>query len=195
MNRLYHVPLTKVGLSQEQARLPADALSRGPELFQGAVLNLADSFLANPQKMANLPEAMRAVSGEAKAQIEHLALARPEVLHEEVQRFLPFGIQAQRLAFVVGHGLGELEVAVVVENGVERDGGTGGSLEVGQVFQTAAGSGCQLLRAGQMLATVGKGFGFLLEQAQFLEVVRRQADEVALPGHGDLQGLPDPPGG
>ncbi len=46
-----------------------------------------------------------------------------------------------------------------------------------------------------MLAAVGQGFGFLLEKPQLLQVVRRQADQVALAGDGNLQRLPDPPGG
>ena len=53
----------------------------------------------------------------------------------------------------------------------------------------------QFLRAGQVLAAVGQGFGLLLQQAEFLEVVRRQADQVALAGDGDLQRLANPPGG
>ena len=66
---------------------------------------------------------------------------------------------------------------------------------MGQVFEAAAGARGQFLRAGQVLAAVGQGFGFLLEQAEFLQVVRRQADQVALPGDRDLQRLPNPPGG
>ena len=52
----------------------------------------------------------------------------------------------------------------------------------------------QFLRAGQVLAAVGQGFGLLLQQAEFLQVVRRQADQVALAGDGDLQRLANPPG-
>ena len=36
-------------------------------------------------------------------------------------------------------------------------------------------------------------FRFLLEQTQFLQVMRRKADEMALPSHRNLQSLPDPP--
>ncbi len=66
---------------------------------------------------------------------------------------------------------------------------------MGQVLEAAAGAGSQFLRAGQVLAAVSQGFGFLLEQAEFLEVVRRQADQMALAGDRDLQGLTNPPGG
>ena len=34
----------------------------------------------------------------------------------------------------VGHGLGQLEIAVVVEDGVQADGSMRRGLEVGQVF-------------------------------------------------------------
>jgi len=40
---------------------------------------------------------------------------------------------------------------------------------------------------------VGQGLGFLLQQTEFLQVVRRQADEMALARHRDLQRLPNPP--
>ena len=52
----------------------------------------------------------------------------------------------------------------------------------------------QFLRAGQVLAAVGQGFAFLLEQAEFLQVVRAKADEVALAGDGNLERLANPPG-
>ena len=66
---------------------------------------------------------------------------------------------------------------------------------MGQVLEAAAGARGQFLRAGQVLAAVRQGFGFLLQEAEFLQVVRRQADQVALPGDGDLQRLANPPGG
>ena len=78
----------------------------------------------------------------------------------------------QNVCSVVRHRLGQLEVAVVVEDGVEADGRAGRGLQVGQVFEAAAGAVSQLLRAGQMLAAVGQGFALLLEQAEFLQVVR-----------------------
>ena len=87
------------------------------------------------------------------------------------------------------------KVAVIVEHGVERNGRARGSLQVSEVFEAAAGARSEFLRAGQVLAAVSQGFGFLLQQAEFLKMVRRQAYEVALPGHCDLQGLPNPPGG
>ena len=104
-------------------------------------------------------------------------------------------LRAERGAFVVGHRLGELEIAVVVEDGVERHRSAGGGLQVGQVFEAAAGAGGEFLRAGQMLAAVGQGFGFLLQQTELLQMVRRQADQMALAGDRDLQRLPNPPGG
>ena len=45
-----------------------------------------------------------------------------------------------------------------------------------------------------MFAAVGQRFGFLLQQAQLLQMVRRQADQMALPSDGDLQRLANPPG-
>ena len=44
-----------------------------------------------------------------------------------------------------------------------------------------------------MFAAVRQRFTFLLEQAEFLQVVRTEADEVALASDGDLQCLPNPP--
>src|SRR5437764_1341923 len=78
-------PATVLVSPQEQARLPADALGRGPELFQGPVLDLAHPLLADPQQVPDLPEAVRPVAGQAETQVEHLALPRPEVLHQEVE--------------------------------------------------------------------------------------------------------------
>ena len=98
------------------------------------------------------------------------------------------------VAFVVGHRLGELEIAVVVEHGIERHRSAGGGLQVRQVLEAAAGPTGEFLRAGQVLAAVGQGLGFLLQQTELLQVVRRQADEMALAGHRDLQRLPNPPG-
>jgi len=46
-----------------------------------------------------------------------------------------------------------------------------------------------------VLAAVRQSLGLLLEKAEFLEVVRRQAHQVALPGDRDLQRLTNPPGG
>ena len=46
-----------------------------------------------------------------------------------------------------------------------------------------------------MLAAMRQCLGLLLQEAQFLQVMRRQADQVALAGDGDLKRLPDPPGG
>src|SRR5262245_39465075 len=46
-----------------------------------------------------------------------------------------------------------------------------------------------------MLTTVSQGLRFLLELSQLLKMMRRQAHQMALAGHGDLQRLPDPPRG
>ncbi len=51
----------------------------------------------------------------------------------------------------------------------------------------------EFLRAGQVLAAVSQRFGFLLQQAQFLQVVRRKADQMALPGNRNLKRLANPP--
>jgi len=118
---------------------------------------------------------MGAVARQPEAQVQHLSFPRPKIFHEEGQRFLAFGIRPQCLTFIVGHRFGELEVAVIVQNGVEGNGGSSGGLQVGEVFEAAAGSASELLRTGEMLAAVGQRLGFLLELSQLLQVVRRQA--------------------
>src|SRR6266704_3306213 len=90
---------------EQQTRLPADALGGGPQFLQGAVLNLTDALLTDPQQMPNLPQAVRAVAGQTEAQVEHLALARPQVLHQERQGLLALRDGALRLALVVRHRL------------------------------------------------------------------------------------------
>src|SRR5262249_34709018 len=90
---------------------------------------------------------------------------------------------------------GQFEIAVVVEDGVEGDRRPGGSLEMGQVFETAAGARGEFLRGGKMLAAMSQRLGLLLQQAEFLQMVRRKADQVALAGHSDLKRLPNPPSG
>ena len=65
---------------------------------------------------------------------------------------------------------------------------------MGEVLEAAAGPRGELLGAGQVLAAVSQGFGFLLQKAEFLQVVRRQADQMALAGDRDLQRLANPPG-
>ena len=109
--------------------------------------------------MADLAEAMGAVARQAKAQVEDLAFARPKIFHEKAQRFLAFGVGAERLALVIGHCLGELEVAVIVEDGIERDRSTSRGLQMREVFKAGAGAGGKLLRAGQVLAAMSKGDG------------------------------------
>jgi hypothetical protein len=180
--------------TEQQARFPADSFRGGPQFFEGSVLDLADALLADAEQVADLAEAVGAVAGQAEAEVEDLALAGPEVLHQEVQGFLAFGVLADRGAFVVRHRLGQFEIAVVVQDGVEGDWCAGGRLEMGEMFEAAAGAGGEFLRAGKVFAAVGEGFGFLLKEAEFLQVMRRKADEMALTGDGDLQGLADPPG-
>src|SRR5262245_47497887 len=68
------------GSAQKQARLPADALGRGPQLLQRPVLDLPHALLADAEQVADLPQAVRAVAGQPEAQVEHLPLARTEVL-------------------------------------------------------------------------------------------------------------------
>ncbi len=41
---------------------------------------------------------------------------------------------------------------------------------------------------------MSQGLGFLLQETQLLKMMWRQTHQVALPGHGDLQRLPNPPG-
>ncbi len=121
-------------------------------------------------------------------------LVTPEQVHQELERLLAFVVLVQRQRLRVRHRFRQFEVAVVVEHRVQAHRRACGRLQVVQVLEAAAGALRQLLRAGQVLAAVRQGFGFLLEQAEFLEVVRREADKVALAGHGDLERLANPPG-
>ena len=180
-------------LLKEQGWFPTDAFGRGTQLFECPVLDLAHALLADPEQMADLAEAVRTVASEAEAQIQNLPFAGAEVFHEELERFLAFVVLVEREGLRIRHRFGQLEIAVVVENGVQADGRAGGGLQVGQVFEAAAGAGREFLWRRQVLAAVGEGFGFLLEQAEFLQVVRAEADQVALACHSDLQGLADPP--
>src|SRR4051794_23049470 len=75
---------------EQQARIPTDPLGGGPQLLQRPVLDLADALLADPEQVADLAQAVGAVAGQAETQVEHLALPRPQVLHQEVQGFLTF---------------------------------------------------------------------------------------------------------
>src|SRR5207302_6944719 len=131
---------------------PANAFGRSAELLQRAVLNLANPLLADAQQMTDLPQAVCAVAGQSETEIEDATFARPEVFHKEIQGFLPFGVLSQSRALVIGHGLGELEVAVIIQDCVERDGSAGCGLKMRQVLQAAPRAGSKLLRAGQMLA-------------------------------------------
>src|SRR5215831_5163514 len=75
--------------TEQKTGLPADALGRGAQLFQRPVLDLTNALLADPEQVSDLAQAVGSVAGQTEAQIEHLALARPQALHEELQRFLP----------------------------------------------------------------------------------------------------------
>src|SRR5947209_10705496 len=135
-------------LAKKQARLPADALGRRAQLLQRPILNLANPFLADPQQMADLPQAVRAVAGQAEAEIEDAAFARPQVFHEKIESFLALRVLPQGRALIVGHRLGQFEITVVVEDCVQRDRSAGSCLQVGQVFEPAAGARGQFLWAG-----------------------------------------------
>lgn len=158
-------------------------------------MDLTDALFADAEQVADLAEAVCAAAGQAEAEIENFALTRTQVIHEELERFLAFVVLVECEGLRVGHGFGQLEVAVVVEHGVEADWRPCCRLQVVEVLEAAAGPLCQFLRARQVFAAVRQGFGFLLEQAEFLEVVGGKADEVALACDRDLQRLTDPPSG
>ena len=180
---------------QQQSWLPADAFGVGLELLERPVLDLADTFFADPEQMTDLAQAVGTVTRQAESQIENLPLAGAKIFHQEAQGFLTFIVFLHHQRAGVRHGLGQLEIAVVVEDGIEADRGPGGGLEVRQVFETAAGTAGEFLWAWQVLATVCQGFGFLLKQTEFLKVVRAQAHEMALACNGDLERLANPPCG
>lgn len=180
-------------LIQQQIRLPANSFGAGAELFESAVLNLAHTLLGDPQLMANLAETVGAAAGQAETQVEHLAFARAEVFHQERQCFDALVVLLEDVGLVIRHRFGQLEIAVVIEDGIQADGRAGRGLQVGEMFETRAGAGSEFLRARQMFPAVSQCFAFLLEQTEFLQVVRAETDEVALASDGDLQCLPNPP--
>src|SRR5262249_17730685 len=155
---------------------PANPLGLGSQLLQGSILDLAHALLADAEQVADLAEAVSAVPRQAEAQVEDLALARPEVLHQEREGLLALRVLAERVALVVRHRLGQFEVAVIIEDRVQRDGGARRGLQVSQVLEARTGAVSQLLRAGQVLAAVSQRLGLLLQQAQLLQMMRRQAD-------------------
>src|SRR6478672_7431399 len=83
--------------TEQKAGLPADALGGRAQLLQGPVLDLPHALLADPQQVPDLAQAVGAVAGQAEAQVEHLALARPQALHEELKGLLTLGVLTQRL--------------------------------------------------------------------------------------------------
>jgi hypothetical protein len=97
-------------LSQQEAWFPSYAFRGGAKFLESPVLNLAHTLFADSEKVTNLPKTVGSASGEPKAEIQNLAFARAQVFHEEMQRFLPFGILPERCAFIVRHCFGELEV-------------------------------------------------------------------------------------
>ncbi len=87
-----------------------------------------------------MPQAVRPISSQAETKVKHLPFARSKVFHQVGERFLAFVVGADRGAFVVGHRLGKLEVAVVVEDGVQGNRSAGSRLQMRQVLEAAAGS-------------------------------------------------------
>src|SRR4051812_29913436 len=71
--------------SEQQTGLPADALGGSPQLLQRPVLDLTDALLADPQLVSDLAQTVGAVAGQAEAEVEYLALARPQALHQELE--------------------------------------------------------------------------------------------------------------
>ncbi len=126
--------------AQEQTCFPADTFGRNPQFLQGPVLDLPHPFFADAEQMADLTQAVRAVAGQAETQVENAPFTGAQVIHQEIERFLAFGVLPERLALVIGHRFGELEVAVVVENGIQGYRGPGGSLQMRQMFEAAAGT-------------------------------------------------------
>ncbi len=98
--------------------------------------------------MPDLAKAMGSAAGKPEAKIEDLPFARPQVLHEKLQSFLAFGNLPKRRTFIIGHGFGQLKIAVIVKDGIQGDRRSRGCLQMGQMFEAAASSGGQLLGAG-----------------------------------------------
>jgi hypothetical protein len=125
-------------LTQQQTGFPANAFRGDAEFFKSAVLDLPHAFFADAKKMTDLAEAVSAVAGQAEAEVEYATFARTKIVHQEVEGFLSFGVLPERLALVIRHRFGEFEIAVVIENGIQRYRGSGRGLQVSQVFETAA---------------------------------------------------------
>ena len=97
--------------------------------------------------MADLTQAVSAGAGQAKAEVKHFAFAGTQVVHQVVESFLAFVVIPQDVRVVIRHCLGELEIAVVIKNGIQADR----CAEVAvckwcKVFQTAAGAFGQFLQ-------------------------------------------------
>lgn len=180
---------------QQRAGVPADAFRAGAEFFECAILNLSNTLFTDAKQVANLPEAVRAGTRQAETKIKNLAFAWPQVFHQEGQRFLAFGIVLFRLRVVVGHRFGQFEIAVIVEDSIQADGSAGCGLEMREVFETGTSAAGEFLRAGKMLAAVGQGFRFLLQQTEFLQVMWAETHQMALASDRDLQRLANPPRG
>lgn len=132
-------------LFQQQGRFPAHTFRAGTEFFQCPVLNLADSLFADTEQVADLAEAVRAAPGESEPQIENFSFSGSEVFHQEFERFLAFVAFLLDQGSRIRHGFRQFEIAVVVENGIEADGGTGGGLEMAEMFEAASGASGQFL--------------------------------------------------
>ena len=92
--RFLFITCTPASTPEQKTWLPAHALGRCAEFFEGAVLNLTYAFFADTEQMADLAQAVRAVAGQAKAEVEDLALAGSEVFHQVAEGLLTLGIRA-----------------------------------------------------------------------------------------------------
>src|ERR1700687_3910871 len=108
--------------------------------------------------MTDLPQAVGAIAGQPKTQVQDLPLAWPEILHQERERLLSLGVHSQGLALVIGHGLGQLEIAVIIEDGIERDRRPSGRLQMRQMLEAAAGARREFLGAREVFASMREPF-------------------------------------
>jgi hypothetical protein len=118
------LPISEDRLTKKQARFPSNSFSRRTQFFrrdfESAALVLADT-----KEMADLSKAMSTVTGQAKAKIENASLSGTQIIHQVVQGLLPFTVGALNARVVIRHCFGEFEVAVIIENSVQRHRSTG----------------------------------------------------------------------
>src|SRR5262249_28129992 len=100
--------------------------------------------------------------GEAEPKVQDFPFARPQVFHEELQRLLTLRNLAKGAAFVVGHSFGEFEIAVVVQNRVQRHGSARRRLQVSEMFKAAASSRGKFLGTRKMLTAMSQRLRLLL---------------------------------